>query len=407
MIAIVGAGLAGLTAARECQKLGLEFAIYEAGPEVGGRVRSDHQDGFILDHGFQVINPAYPLLREYLDLNDLALGSFDAGALLMSKDQIKRFYDPFRHPLQTLGTLTSGAFDLQDIVKILKLRVSNAPEPKTSAGMDTKAFLDQLGFSDRLRAGFLNPFFRGVLLSPELQVQADFFKYTYSLFSQAKVGLPHKGVGALTKCLANPIPADRIFLSEKITHLDGEILQSESGKTFFSEKVILATDLNHTLELLNAKKISTEANHWSVTTVYFQSPTSPWEDNLIALNLHDKHPINHIAVLTNAQPSYAPEKQHLISVNILGTQLKDQGGTLDDVQENLRSLLGEKVKEWKHLKTYTIQQALPKVWGDAFRETLSNHPNIVIAGDHMCHPSIQGAMHSGKLAAQKCKVATT
>ena len=56
---VVGAGLAGLTAARKLQALNHSVLLIEASDGVGGRVRSDQIDGFICDRGFQVINPSY------------------------------------------------------------------------------------------------------------------------------------------------------------------------------------------------------------------------------------------------------------------------------------------------------------------------------------------------------------
>lgn len=51
---VVGAGLAGLNAARTLRKAGLSPVILEASDGVGGRVRTDVVDGFLLDRGFQI-----------------------------------------------------------------------------------------------------------------------------------------------------------------------------------------------------------------------------------------------------------------------------------------------------------------------------------------------------------------
>ena len=51
---IIGAGLAGLTAARYLKTANLNTLIIESDSQLGGRVKSTQIDGFTLDHGFQV-----------------------------------------------------------------------------------------------------------------------------------------------------------------------------------------------------------------------------------------------------------------------------------------------------------------------------------------------------------------
>ena len=59
---VVGAGLAGLAAARTLHDGGRSVLVLEASDGVGGRVRSDRVDGFVLDRGFQILLRAYPEL---------------------------------------------------------------------------------------------------------------------------------------------------------------------------------------------------------------------------------------------------------------------------------------------------------------------------------------------------------
>lgn len=61
---VIGAGIAGLSAARELAKAGHSVSILEASDGVGGRVRTDVVDGFLLDRGFQVFIEAYPQCKE-------------------------------------------------------------------------------------------------------------------------------------------------------------------------------------------------------------------------------------------------------------------------------------------------------------------------------------------------------
>jgi phytoene dehydrogenase-like protein len=72
-VIVVGAGLAGLAAARHLQDAGRTVRVLEASERVGGRVRSDRVDGFVLDRGFQVLLTSYPEARRMLDYPALRL----------------------------------------------------------------------------------------------------------------------------------------------------------------------------------------------------------------------------------------------------------------------------------------------------------------------------------------------
>ena len=81
-VAVVGAGLAGLAAARRLTQAGTAVIVLEASDGVGGRVRTDLVDGYRLDRGFQVLLTAYPELSAQFDVDALDLRRFEPGALV-------------------------------------------------------------------------------------------------------------------------------------------------------------------------------------------------------------------------------------------------------------------------------------------------------------------------------------
>lgn len=56
-VLVVGAGLA---CAHDLTGAGLGVRVLEASDGVGGRMRSDRHEGFVIDRGFQVFNTSYP-----------------------------------------------------------------------------------------------------------------------------------------------------------------------------------------------------------------------------------------------------------------------------------------------------------------------------------------------------------
>ncbi|MET1065636.1 MAG: NAD(P)/FAD-dependent oxidoreductase, partial [Arthrobacter sp.] len=66
-VVIVGAGPAGLTAARELKKAGLSVAVLEARDRVGGRTWTDTIDGAMLEIGGQWVSPDQTELLALLD----------------------------------------------------------------------------------------------------------------------------------------------------------------------------------------------------------------------------------------------------------------------------------------------------------------------------------------------------
>jgi protoporphyrinogen/coproporphyrinogen III oxidase len=50
-IAVIGGGIAGLTVALRRERLGDRVSLFEANTQVGGQLRSEMQDGFVIEHG--------------------------------------------------------------------------------------------------------------------------------------------------------------------------------------------------------------------------------------------------------------------------------------------------------------------------------------------------------------------
>lgn len=120
-VVIVGAGLAGLTCARHLSREGRDV-ISEASDDIGGRVRTEELDGFLLDRGFEVLLTACPEAQRLLDYEDLNVKPFDSGSLIRTSQGLQRLSDPWRYPGQIFETAFADVGSLADKLQIAALR---------------------------------------------------------------------------------------------------------------------------------------------------------------------------------------------------------------------------------------------------------------------------------------------
>ncbi len=111
-VVVVGAGLAGLRCAQVLGEAGRDVVVLEASDGVGGRIRTDRVDGFLVDRGFQLLNPAYPAVRRWVDVDALGLQPFGAGVAVRTETGLGLLGHPLRNPalVPAYGRLFRGAY---------------------------------------------------------------------------------------------------------------------------------------------------------------------------------------------------------------------------------------------------------------------------------------------------------
>jgi protoporphyrinogen/coproporphyrinogen III oxidase len=89
-VAVVGAGLSGLTAAYRLQQAGWKTTVLEADAEIGGRVRTVARDGYLLDSGATGLAETYEAyfsvadelgIRDQIVPASTAIGIYRDGAI--------------------------------------------------------------------------------------------------------------------------------------------------------------------------------------------------------------------------------------------------------------------------------------------------------------------------------------
>lgn len=403
-VVIVGAGLSGLTAAKILQEQGVEVLVLEASDDVGGRARTDEVDGFLLDRGFQVFLDSYPEAKNLLDFSDLQLRPFEPGSLVWLGGRFHSLVDPWRRPAQLFQTAFSPVGSLADKLRIASLRnrVSRGSIEGLFEGSDQTSLemLEEFGFSSKMIDRFLRPFFGGVFLDQDLDTSSRMLCFVFRMFSQGDATLPAYGMGSIAKQLASALTEERIRLNSPVHKIDGRTVTLSSGESFASHRLLLALDQHHAAKLV--PELASQRESRSATTLYYAAEKSPCKKRMLMLNGTGKGLINHLCVPSEVAPAYAPQNMSLISVSVLKQDINLETLPAQVVQE-AAAMFGAEVKQWKHLRTDRIVGALPNQSSPAFEPPIKPphlSGDLYVCGDYRTNGSINGAMQSGRLAAE-------
>ena len=368
---VVGAGLAGITAARAVQQAGNSVLLLEASDQVGGRVRSDVIDGFICDRGFQVINPKYPQVVKSNVIKELDF-KYISGKIRLADEQIKVGY--------SLSTFSPKLGSINQKLRFLKFVASPKVKNEKSFGHYATEFPD-------LYQKVLKPFLSGVFLTDPQEIASDVAQEILRSFVKSLPGVPAAGVGEFSRALAKPI--QNLKLNESVQSVsNGQVTTNQD--TYRARYVIVATDPTTAAQLLSGVQLP---KMLSSTTAYFATDQLPIDSKNLVVSSKSKL-VNSI-VISQVSSKYAPIGQHLVSATSLSPI------TESVFRKELAEIWQMSTHSWEYVARYEIKQSLPAhLPGVRKTKSAKFSDQIYLAGDHMAVPSQQGAMQSGFLAAR-------
>ncbi|MDP2795257.1 MAG: protoporphyrinogen oxidase [Sulfurisoma sp.] len=118
LIAVLGGGISGLTAAHALMREGHEVVVLDRGATPGGRIRTERRDGFLVEHGpNSMISPA-PDAEDLIASLGLGGERIDKGSGVRHRYLVR---DGRAHalPLDPLGFFSSGFFSLRGRLRML------------------------------------------------------------------------------------------------------------------------------------------------------------------------------------------------------------------------------------------------------------------------------------------------
>lgn len=412
-VIVVGAGLAGLTCAKVLSESGAEVEVFEASDGVGGRVRTDEREGFLLDRGFQVYFTAYPASSRHLDHDALDLRPFDPGAVVRRGRERDVLADPLRDPGALLPSLLSDVADVRDKLLTLRLAASAAPggveaagewggDPASGPDETSEEYLRRAGFSERFIDGFFRPFYGGILLDRSLSTSAKVLRFTFKMLATGKTAVPGRGMGEIPRQLACRLPEGSLHLDSPVEELlrDGESVAGVrvAQEAHEADAVVVAVESPEAARLSGAE--APEEGLGQTCVYYACAPGSLGGGKKIMLNAEEGF-LNNVVEISQVAPGYAPEGRGLVSAVSLGANM-----VLSDEEAYRRGL--EEITRWAPeadlapLAVYRIpyaQFAQPPGVHAELPGNRTKEPGLYLAGEYTEDSSINGSMLSGEQAA--------
>jgi protoporphyrinogen oxidase len=377
-VLVIGAGLAGLSAAIKLQEAGRNVRVIESSDRPGGRVTSDIIDGFICDRGFQLINSKYPALQALNVIQEIDFIKAPRVIEVALGNQRRALGDPRVAPWTALDKATGTIPEKLSLLRFL------AASPK-----DNQSVEDVLSSSGSVYVRALRPFLQGVFLTDPKNVDARYGQSIVKSFVTGSPGIPRKGVAELSKALAARV--DSISYGVQADSIEGKVVRTSAGD-FKATTIIVATDATTATQLLGLNEVARMAG---CITWYHAVATNPSGSGRLVVDGQNRGPIINSIVISDISSDYAPVGQHLVSTTT------DLGATESDVRRHLAIMWGISTHDWQLIAKYEIPAALPiQSIGRALTQPVKVSEGLYVVGDHRAVPSQQGALFTGNLAAE-------
>ncbi|MFE7076560.1 NAD(P)/FAD-dependent oxidoreductase [Streptomyces sp. NPDC057620] len=423
-VVIVGAGVAGLSAAQRLNSAGVSTVVLEAAPHVGGRMATEKIDGFRLDRVGRLLSTSYPELRLTPGLDALVLRPFAAGVLVHAEGRVHRAGEPasaggargaldaaraFVSPPRRLRQLPAaaapvsraypplgGALDQARLAAALG-RIATVPVERLLARPERPAgrALAARGMPARTVEGFLRPLLAALLCDPDLTTSSRCADLALRAFASGRLCVPEGGADTLPELLAATLPPGTVRTGVRATAVSTTSVTTAEHGELRCRAVLVATGARAAAELLPGLRVP--PCH-PVTVVHHTADEPPMADAALLLDADRRGPVAHTAVVSQVDPSRAPVGRALISSTVLGAPPADTDRV---VRAQLAALYGTATHRWELLAVHHTPDAVPAMLPPHdLRRPVRLLAGLYVCGDHRDTSTVQGALHSGRRVAR-------
>ncbi|MFF5367690.1 NAD(P)/FAD-dependent oxidoreductase [Streptomyces sp. NPDC013187] len=429
-VVVVGAGVAGLSAAHRLTSAGVTTMVLEAAHGVGGRMATEKVDGFRLDRIGQLLSTAYPELRLTPGLDGLVLRPFAPGVLLHGDGRHHRAgVQPgaggargalhavralasaprspsaprqTRRPVAVPGRQVSvprsrpgaplGTAVDQARLGAALTRLAGTPAERLLARPELPAgeALAARGLPARTIDGFLRPLLAALLCDPGLTTSSRCADLALRAFARGRLCLPEGGAEALPEQLARTLPPGTVHTGVRVTSVSTTSVTTAEHGEIRCRAVLVATGARAAAELLPGLRVP---EFHPVTVVHHTTDEPPATGASLLLDADLGGPVAHTAVVSDIDPSRAPAGRALVSSTVLG---RPPGDVDTAVRMHLARLYGVSTARWETLAVHRTAEAVPAMRPPHdLRRPVRLLAGLYVCGDHRDTSTVQGALHSG------------
>ncbi|WP_338695844.1 NAD(P)/FAD-dependent oxidoreductase [Streptomyces sp. Q6] len=410
-VVIVGAGVAGLAAARHLTRAGLRPVVLEAAGGIGGRMSTEKVDGFRLDRIGQLLCTSYPELRHTPGLDGLVLRPFAPGVLVHSEGRRHRAGEP------TTSRRARGALSAARALASAPVRPaasgprSAAPGPRAARRRARPARRDTArpaphpartphrpgpvgprhAVQDALRFRPSAPV--GAALRPGPDDVQPVRRSRPARVRGGRLAVPEGGADALPELLAAGLPAASVRTGVRVTAVAANSVTTAEHGRLTCRSVLLATDAVAAAELLPGLRVP---DFHPVTVVHHAVPEPPLTEPALLLDADRAGPVAHTSVISQVDPTRAPAGRALVSSTVLGPPPGEH-----ELRAQLAALYGTSTAAWETLAVHHDARAVPTMPAPHDpRRPVRLLDGLYVCGDHRDTSTVQGALHSGRRAAR-------
>jgi phytoene dehydrogenase-like protein len=393
-VIVVGAGLAGLRAAQVLNDAGRQVILIEADDHVGGRLSSRTVDGFVLDEGFQLINPAYPELVATGVMSHFDLRRFASAVRFSDGTTTHEIGDPRENPWHVISALRHPHLSLRDALTLARLlaevRTRRVGQLLRGPDTSTRAALAARGLSAGAIDDVLTPFLRGTLLDDALDTSWHYTELVLKSFTRGRPGTHPHGIAALPAAMAAALTATTVRLNERALNIAGGGVETDIGR-YLATAVVVATDATSAHRLLDSADVA-----WRAQTTWWWSVPVLSHANQLRIDTRRGF-LSSALDLSSVAPERAPAGRSLVAASANGLF---EGPSDAGVREDVARLFALSTRDVTLIERTVVPRSLPSVTTPLDLQRGQLIDDVVVAGDYLQTPSIQGALVSGRRAAR-------